>query len=224
MATAVAIGVSAAPANPNTSRRNVAVEAARIMATEGQRNYMTAKRKAAERLASTPAQPCPATAKSTKNCAPTRGFTAARSTPTPANTAPDRHHSHAIASSRLYATPGRAGARWHRRQPLADFAAPVQRPAGRNPLHLQGLGVAYHQEQRRIRWHDGSHRTVQLLVTEVNGAAVELALFGSSGPAPGAALPDRRAPAKAGDRCLEVESLLEPAESRSRMRLKQPLR
>ncbi|MEJ2535276.1 MAG: hypothetical protein P8008_07400 [Gammaproteobacteria bacterium] len=74
-------------------------------------------------------------------------------------------------------------------------------------FHLQDLGVGFHEEQRRIRWHDGTHRALQLLVTEVSGITVELALFGSidlrqAPPSPVDGRPQRRA------RLYEVESLL----------------
>jgi hypothetical protein len=67
--------------------------------------------------------------------------------------------------------------------------------------------VSYRQEQRRIRWHDGSHRLIQLLVTEVQGTAVELALLDGidlrqAPPSPVDGRPQKRAG------LVEVESLL----------------
>ena len=74
-------------------------------------------------------------------------------------------------------------------------------------MDLNERGIGYHQEERRIRWHDGSHRRVQMLVTEADGSTVELALFTrkdlrQAPPCPVHGHPQRRAPV------AEVESLL----------------
>jgi hypothetical protein len=74
-------------------------------------------------------------------------------------------------------------------------------------LHLIDRGLSYREEERRIRWHDGSHRRVTLLVTEADGVSVELALFNSldlrqAPPSPVDGKPQKRAPLS------EVECLL----------------
>lgn len=193
-------------------RRNVAVEAARIMATEGQRNYMMAKRKAAERLGVNPRSALPSNREIDDELRAWQGLYGG-----------EKHASHlqnlrqtaVTVMNRLseYA-PRLVGpvldgtASEHTRISLHLFNDPPEDVL----MHLQGLGVAYHQEQRRIRWHDGSHRFVQLLVTEVEGHSVELALFGTldlrqAPPSPIDGRPQKRAPV------FEVESLLEPAAS-----------
>jgi hypothetical protein len=44
-------------------------------------------------------------------------------------------------------------------------------------IHLLDNGVAFHHEQRKIRWHDGSHHQVPLLVFDADNIDVELVLF-----------------------------------------------
>jgi hypothetical protein len=44
-------------------------------------------------------------------------------------------------------------------------------------LFLADQGLTFDQEQRQIRWHDGSYRIIQVLVIEVDGKKAELAIF-----------------------------------------------
>jgi hypothetical protein len=44
-------------------------------------------------------------------------------------------------------------------------------------MHLLAKNVVFRNEQRKIRWHDGSHRQLPLLITGAEGQEVELALF-----------------------------------------------
>ena len=74
-------------------------------------------------------------------------------------------------------------------------------------IHLEEKGLSYRQEERKIRWHDGSHRLIPLLVADADGIAIEMALFNSvdlrqAPPSPVDGKPQKRAP------LAEVECLL----------------
>jgi len=73
--------------------------------------------------------------------------------------------------------------------------------------HLSERGIVFRTEERKIRWHDGNHRMIPLLVTDANGISVELALFNcidlrQSPPSPVDGRPQKRAA------LTEVECLL----------------
>jgi hypothetical protein len=183
----------------NNLRREIAVEAARIMATEGQRNYMTAKRKAADRVGASTRLALPSNREVEEALRAYQGFYGG-----------ERHTDHlralretAIDVMRKLADfrPRLVGpvldgtADHHSRISLHLFNDPPETVL----FHLEELGVEFHHEQRRIRWHDGGHRDIQLLVTDVDGIAVELALFSlidlrQAPPSPIDGRPQRRAP------------------------------
>jgi hypothetical protein len=180
------------------------------MATEGQRNYMMAKRKAAERLGVNPRSALPSNREIDDEL---RAWQVLYGGEKHANHLHRLRQTAVTVMNRLadYAPrlvgpvlDGTAGE--HSRISLHLFNDPPEDIL----MHLQELGVAYHQEQRRIRWHDGSHRLLQLLVTEVDGHSVELALFGTldlrqAPPCPIDGRPQKRASV------FEVESLPEAA-------------
>ena len=189
-------------------RRNVAVEAARIMATEGQRSYMTAKRKAAERLSVNPRSALPSNREIDEELRTYQGLYGGekhrlqlqllRQTAVTVMNRLERY------TPRLVGPVLEGTADGHSRITLHLFNDPPEEIM----LHLQELGVDYHQEQRRIRWHDGGHRTVQLLVTDLDEAVVELALFNildlrQAPPSPVDGRPQKRATR------IEVENLLD---------------
>lgn len=188
-------------------RRDVAIEAARIMATEGQRNFKAAKRKAAERIGVNPRRALPSNLEVEDALRAYQGFYGGEA------------HSRQLQQLRRIAVsvmraleafrPRLVGpvldgtADSHSRVSLQLFHDPTDGVL----MHLRELGVSFHQEQRRIRWHDGSYRHVELLVTEFDGVSVELALFGSidlrqAPPSPVDGRPQKRAGLP------EVESLL----------------
>jgi hypothetical protein len=73
-------------------------------------------------------------------------------------------------------------------------------------------GTTFSQEQRQIRWHDGKHRTVPLVVFELEGVEVELAIFApvhlrQAPPSPIDGKPQRRATLTEAE-CLLAESLI----------------
>ena len=74
-------------------------------------------------------------------------------------------------------------------------------------LYFHEKGAPFNQEQRTIRWYDGKHRTVPLIVFELEGSTVELTVFQSlhlrqAPPSPIDGKPQRRATLS------EAESLL----------------
>lgn len=188
-------------------RREIANEAARILATEGQRNYMAAKRKAAERIGVKARLALPSNVEVEEALRAYQGFYGGQ------------HHANNLQRLRATAikvmrrldpfSPRLVGpvldgtADHHSRVSLHLFNDPPDAIA----LQLQEDGVPFRQEQRKIRWHDGSHRDIQLLVTDVRGTSVELALFNSidlrqAPPSPVDGKPQKRA------RLPEVEGLL----------------
>lgn len=190
----------------NNLRREVAVEAARIMATEGQRNYMNAKRKAAERVGASTRLALPSNREVEEALRAYQGFYGG-----------ERHADHlqslretAIGVMRELSEfrprlvgpvlDGTADA--HSRVSLHLFDDPPESVL----FHLAERGIDFRHEQRRIRWHDGGYRDIQLLVTEFEGVEVELALFAlidlrQAPPSPIDGRPQRRA------RLPEVELL-----------------
>ncbi len=158
-------------------RRDVAVEAARIMATEGQRNFMAAKRKAAERIGAGPRIVLPSNREVEEALRAYQGFFGGED------------HTHNLSSLREVAIevmrhleqfqPRLVGpvldgtADQYSRVSLHLFNDPPEAVL----WHLDALAISFHEEQRKIRWHDGSHRLVQLLVTELREVTIELVLF-----------------------------------------------
>ncbi len=194
----------------NNIRRDIAVEAARIMATEGQRNFMAAKRKAADRVGASTRLALPSNREVEEALRAYQGFYGG-----------DRHAEHLMLlrevaievmrglddfRPRLVGPVLDGTADSHSRVSLHLFNDPPEAVL----FHLEERGIDYRQEQRRIRWHDGNHRDIQLLVTEVQGVSVELALFSDldlrqAPPSPVDGRPQRRAPLP------EVEILLAAA-------------
>jgi len=180
-------------------RREVAAEAARIMATEGQRNYRGAKQKAALRIGVSSRLALPSNKEVEQALRAYQGCYGG-----------EQHYRHL---EKLRATalrvmralepycPRLVGpvlegtADRHSRVSLHLFNDPPEAVA----LHLSEQGLSFRQEERRIRWHDGSHRSIPLLVTDTEGVVVELALFNSidlrqSPPSPVDGRPQKRAP------------------------------
>lgn len=194
----------------NNIRRDVAVEAARIMATEGQRNFMTAKRKAADRIGASTRLALPSNREVEEALRAYQGFYGG-----------DRHLEHLSLLRETAVEVMRALDEFRPRLvgPVLDGTADAHSrislhlfndPPETVLFHLEERGIEFHQEQRRIRWHDGKHRNIQLLVTDVRGVAVELALFNlidlrQAPPSPVDGKPQKRA------RLPEVEILLAAA-------------
>lgn len=194
----------------NNIRREVAVEAARIMATEGQRNFMAAKRKAADRIGASTRLVLPSNREVEEALRAYQGFYGG-----------DRHTDHlqTLRETAIEVMRGLEDFRPRLVGPVLDGTADghsrvslhlFNDPPETVLFHLEERGIDFHQEQRRIRWHDGTHRDIQLLVTDVNDIAVELALFSlidlrQAPPSPVDGKPQKRA------RLPEVEILLAAA-------------
>jgi hypothetical protein len=61
----------------------------------------------------------------------------------------------------------------HARVSIHVFSDPPDAVA----IHLLDKDLDFNNEQRKIRWHDGSYRQVPLLVTNADNIEVELSLF-----------------------------------------------
>ncbi len=188
-------------------RRNVAAEAARIMATQGQRNYRLAKQKAAEHIGINTRLALPSNKEVEQALRAYQGFfdgeqhtrhlEALRQTALKVMRALDSF------CPRLVGPVLEGTADCNSRVSLQLFNDPPEAVA----IHLAEKGLNYRQEERKIRWHDGSHRQIPLLVADADGIAVELALFScvdlrQAPPSPIDGRPQKRAP------LAEVECLL----------------
>jgi hypothetical protein len=159
------------------TRREIAAEAARIMATQSQNNFRLAKNKAAERLGIRTRAALPSNVEVEAALREYQGFYGGA-----------QHINH-IQKLREIATrvmrslesfcPRLVGpvlegtANKHASVSLHVFNDPPDAVA----IHLLDHGLSFHAAERKIRWHDGSYRQVPLLVTNARGATVELALF-----------------------------------------------
>ncbi len=159
------------------ARAEVASEAARIIATEGQRNYHAAKKKAAERIGVSERLALPSNIEVKE---------ALHSYQTLYGGA--QHHDNVerlrqstvqamqaleIFNPRLVGPVLDGTADEYSRIALHVFCEATETII----LHFLENGIPYRQEQRQIRWHDGNHRIVPLLIFEVKNATVELSIF-----------------------------------------------
>jgi hypothetical protein len=190
-------------------RREIAVEAARIIATESQTNFHTAKKKAAERIGAGPHVALPSNLEVQDALQHYQRLYGGR------------EHAANIEQLRLVAieamqqleefTPRLVGpvldgtAGKHARIALHVFSEPLEKLV----LFLRERGISFSQDQRQIRWHDNAHRTIPILLVELNGSKVELAVFSpvdlrQSPPSPIDGNPQQRAS------LADVECLLSP--------------
>lgn len=189
------------------TRREIAAEAARIMATQAQNNFRIAKQKAAERLGISSHAALPSNVEVEAALRSYQGFYGGK------------QHLHHIQRMRGIALrvmrslesfcPRLVGPVL---EGTADEHAPVSLHVFNDPpdavaIYLMEHGLSFHAAQRKIRWHDGSYRHIPLLVTDAEGITVELALFShvdlrQAPPSPVDGRPQKRAPLS------EVECLL----------------
>ena len=188
-------------------RLGVAAEAARILATEGQHNYHAAKKKAAERIGVSERLALPSNVEvkdALRSYQALYGGSAHRDNI-------DRLRRVAAQSMQLLATfqPRLVGsvldgtANAHSRIALHVFADAVETLV----LYFLERGISFGQEQRQIRWFNGDHRTVPVVVFELEEVEIELTVFEpvhlrQSPPIPIDGRPQRRAS------LAEVEYLL----------------
>jgi hypothetical protein len=159
------------------ARLEVAAEAARILATEGQHNYHAAKKKAAERIGVSERLALPSNIE-VKDAL--RSYQALYGGPAHRQNI-ERLRRTAARSMQLLGDfqPRLVGAvldgtaNAHSRIALHVFADAVESLI----LFLVEQGAAFSQEQRQIRWYDGGHRIVPLVVLELDDVEIEMTIF-----------------------------------------------
>jgi hypothetical protein len=191
-------------------RREVAAEAARIIATQGQGNYHAAKKKAAERIGVSQRLALPSNLEVHDALLRYQALYGGE------------QHEQNLLHLRLAAQEAM--------QNLSDFSprlvgSVLDGTAGKHSrisLHVFGdepedlvlyfleKEVSFIQEQRQIRWHDSGHRLIPVLVVELKGSKVELAIFShvdvrQSPPSPIDGKPQQRAA------LYELQCQIEPA-------------
>lgn len=190
-------------------RLEVAAEAARIIATEGQLNFHAAKKKAAERIGVSQRLALPSNVQVQEALQDYQRLYGGQE-----HTSNLEHlrlvavsvmnslheYSPRLVGSVLDGTAGK-----HSRVAVHVFCDAPEELV----VNLLDRGKPFHQEQRQIRWHDGGHRTLPILVIEENGTEVELTVFDridlrQAPPSPLDGKPQHRATLQ------EVECLLDP--------------
>jgi len=159
------------------ARLEVAAEAARILATEGQHNYHAAKKKAAERIGVSARVALPSNIE-VKDAL--RSYQALYGGSAHLQNI-ERLRSTAVRSMlllekfqpRLVGSVLDGTASPHSRISLHVFADPIESLV----LFLRDGGIAFTQEQRQIRWFDGTHRPVPVLVFELDDDKIEMTVF-----------------------------------------------
>ena len=188
-------------------RMEVAAEAARILATEGQHNYHAAKKKAAERIGVSERLALPSNIE-VKDAL--RSYQALYGGPAHRQNIEKLRRS-ALRSMqflddfqpRLVGSVLDGTASAHSRIALHVFADAIESLI----LFLVERGTAFSQEQRQIRWYDGGHRIVPLVILELGDLEIEMTVFEpvhlrQAPPSPIDGRPQRRASVS------EVECLL----------------
>jgi hypothetical protein len=158
-------------------RQEVAAEAARIIATEGQHNYRAAKKKAAERLGTSErlALPSNSEVEDALRCyqdlyggtAHVENLERLRGLAVEAMYYLEKYN------PRLVGPVLDGTANQHSRVTLHVFSDSIESVI----LHFLESGKPFSQEQRQIRWYDGAHRTVPLVVFELMDSVIELMIF-----------------------------------------------
>lgn len=158
-------------------RREVAAEAARIIATEGQHNYHAAKKKAADRIGVSERLALPSNIEvkeALRQYQSLYGGAAHQENVDELR----RTAVHAMQlleefKPRLVGAVLDGTADEHSRVGLHVFAESVERVV----LFFLERNIPFKQEQRQIRWHTGEHRTIPLVISELEGREIELAVF-----------------------------------------------
>ena len=180
------------------ARAEVAAEAARIIATEGQHNYHAAKKKAAGRVGVSERLALPSNTEvkeALRSYQQLYGGAAHRENVDRfRRIAAQAMQSLDAFQPRLVGAVLDGTANPHSRIALHVFADSVETVV----LFFLDRGIGFQQEERQIRWFDGDHRTMPLIVAELDGAMVELTVFDElhlrqSPPSPIDGRPQRRA-------------------------------
>ncbi len=159
------------------TRLEVAAEAARIISTEGQHNYHAAKKKAAERIGVSERLALPSNIEVKEalrryqdlygGSAHLDNLDGLRRTAVRGMRLLEKFNPRLVGSV-LDGT-----ANQHSRIALHVFADSTESII----LFFLERGAAFTQEQRQIRWFNGDHRIVPLVITELDGVEIELAVF-----------------------------------------------
>jgi hypothetical protein len=180
------------------ARLKVAAEAARIIATEGQHNYHAAKKKAADRIGVSERLALPS------NIEVKEALRDYQSLYGGSAHADNQRRLRQVAvhamqlleqfNPRLVGAVLDGTANEHSRIALHVFADAPESVI----LFFIEHGELFAQEQRQIRWFNGEHRTVPLIVFDLEDAVVELTVFESvqlrqAPPSPIDGKPQRRA-------------------------------
>ncbi|MBT8051682.1 MAG: hypothetical protein KJO70_10830 [Gammaproteobacteria bacterium] len=155
----------------------LAAEAARIIATEGQHNYHLAKKKAAERIGVSERLALPSNLEVKEAL---KRYQQLYGGPAHEETVHRMRSVAANAMSRLGEFQPRlvgavldGTADEHSRIALHVFAESPESVV----LFFIERNIDFRQEQRQIRWFDGAHRTIPLVVSEFDDQEVELSVF-----------------------------------------------
>ncbi|MBT8040876.1 MAG: hypothetical protein HKO85_08125 [Xanthomonadales bacterium] len=155
----------------------LAAEAARIIATEGQHNYHLAKKKAAERIGVSERLALPSNLEVKEAL---KRYQQLYGGPAHEETVHRMRSVAANAMSRLGEFQPRlvgavldGTADEHSRIALHVFAESPESVV----LFFIERNIDFRQEQRQIRWFDGEHRTIPLVVSEFDDQEVELSVF-----------------------------------------------
>jgi len=155
-------------------RQEIAAEAARIMATEGQRSYLTAKEKAARRVGASSRTGLPSNSEVEQALREWQSLYGGV------------EHSQALLELRAAAASAMRLFAPFRPRLVGPVLEGTADEHSRISLHvfaddpdalihfLMEHNLPFSQETRRIRWHDGSGRDLEIMVLEGGGQAVEL--------------------------------------------------
>ena len=158
-------------------RLEIAAEAARIMAVEGQRSYLAAKHKAAERLGASTRGGLPSNSQIEQALKEWQFLYGGEA---------HRQHLQALREAALEAmhflTPFRPRLVGPVLEGTADeFSRVCLHLYDEDPdsvvRFLMEHGIPFEQERRRIRWHDGGWRELDVLVVEAGEHTVEMSLM-----------------------------------------------
>jgi hypothetical protein len=192
-------------------RLEVAAEAARIIATEGQNNYHAAKKKAAERIGVSERLALPSNIEvkdALRRYQRLYGGNAhADNLELLRRTAVQAMQLLEKFTPRLVGTVLDGTANENSRISLHVFSDSSENLI----LYFLEKKIPFSQEQRQIRWHDGTHRTMPLVVFDLGGLTVELTVFApvhlrQAPPSPIDGKPQRRA-TLTDTECLLSESM-----------------
>lgn len=179
-------------------RQEVAAEAARILATEGQRNYGQAKQKAAHRLGLSGRSGLPSNTKvelELKRYQAMYGGTERTQTLTEKRRAAlEAMNFFGRFRPKLVGPVLEGTSDWHSRISMHVFCDTEDEVVD----FLLSRKIRFEQETRRIRWHDNSYRDLELIVIEADGQCFELGLMAGGAwkqppPDPVDGRPQRRA-------------------------------